>query len=339
MLMPQKKQSIELYRFIMTIIICLHHFRLYSETTLPYGGGYLAVDFFFILSGFFLHEHSLRCSSNNTLEALRETAKYTIQRYKRLFPQYLSILLISILTYGCVMNVRVRMDISRLSALVSKLLMIDGIYVHSQLDIMPQGWYCSSLLFSSAFIYYLCIQYRQKFTKKLAPILIIGIYTIFFFKYGHLNLFTQYGSVITVGCLRGIAGLSMGCILSSLVQNKTITWIKSKWISITLLGVLTAVMLYALLWRNGYSRSDFIILIILIIILYSLLNDNNICSLLDRPVFGKLGKISYRMFLVHHLIAVLFDHFDWFRNCDWKVASLMYLGAVLICSCLPHNKF
>lgn len=330
--MQQKKQGIELYRFIMTIVICLHHFRLYAESVLPYGGGYLAVDFFFFLSGFFLYEHSQKCSAHNMPEALRETAKYTLQRYKRLFSQYLLILIISILIYGCVMNVGQNISLS--GAFISKLLMLDGIYVHSQLNIMPQGWYCSSLLFGSALIYYLCIRYKQNFVKKLAPFIVIGIYTMFFFKYGNLNLYTQYGFIITVGCLRGIAGLCAGCIINNLIRNQTIVYQKSKWISITLLGFLTVFLLYALLWRKGYSRSDFIVLIVLAVVLYCLLSDDNICSALDKPIFGQLGKISYMMFLVHHLIAVIFDYFDWFRNSDWKIASLMYLGVVCICSCL-----
>lgn len=330
--MRQKKQGAELYRFIMTIVICLHHFRLYSESVLPYGGGYLAVDFFFILSGFFLCEHSQRCPAHNAPEALRATVKYTIQRYKRLFPQYLLILVVSILTYRCVMDVR--LNISQLGALIPKLLMIDGIYIHPQLDIMPQGWYCSSLLFGSALIYYLYVRYKQNFVKRLTPFVAVGIYTIFLFKYGNMNLYTQTGFVITAGCLRGIAGLCTGCIINSLIKNKTIVRRESKWISISLLGFLTVFLLYALLWNSGYSRSDFIVLIAFAVILYCLLGDDNIGKALDNPVFGQLGKISYMMFLVHHLIAVLFDYFDWFRNSDWKVASLMYLGVVFICSCL-----
>lgn len=330
MVISQKKYGVELYRFIITITVCLHHFRLYAESVLPYGGGYLGVDFFFIVSGFFLYEHSQRRSAHNASEALKEAAKYTIQRYQRLFPQYLFILIISIVTYGCVMDVR--LGFSQLGALISKLLMIDGIYVHSQLNIMPQGWYCSSLLFGSALIYYLCIRYKQNFVKRLAPFFIIGIYALFFFKYGNLNLYTQYGFVITIGCLRGIAGLCLGCVLHEFIKNKTIPQLKSKGIAIPLFGVLTAVILYALLWNSGYSRSDFIFLLILFVILYCLLGDSNIGRLLDTPFFGKLGKISYPMFLVHHLIAVLFDYFDWFRGSDWKIASLMYLGVVLVCS-------
>lgn len=38
-----RKREVEILRFWCTIAICMHHLRCCSES-LPYGGGYLAVD-------------------------------------------------------------------------------------------------------------------------------------------------------------------------------------------------------------------------------------------------------------------------------------------------------
>lgn len=335
MLFSQKQsrqQGVELYRFIMTAAICLHHFRLYSPTVLPYGGGYLAVDFFFILSGFFLYAHSQKHLTDNTMQAFRRTVSYTVNRYKRLFPQYILTLLFSILIY--VFIIRTDMGPARIGAFISKIFMLDGIYVHTQLDIMPQGWYCSVLLAVSALVYFFNVRWSPTFAKRSAPILAIAIYIALFLKYGHLNLYTQYGIGLTVGFFRGAAGLCLGCALGNIMRKPAEMHEKQPWISIVLFAGLTAITLYALLWNNGYNKSDFLLLPVFIIILYFLLGNTFINGSLDIPIFGRLGEISYTMFLIHHLIAVLFDYYNWFRTCDWKAASIIYLGTVFICSLL-----
>ena len=327
-----KRQGIELYRFIMTLMVCLHHFRLYSETTLPFGGGYLAVDFFFILSGYFLYHHSIKKENIHSTNVLQETAEYAMDRYKRLFPRYLLALLLSVVV--CVCALRADMNITQISAWVAKILMFDGIYVHTQIDIMPQGWYCSVLLIDSILIYFFCVKFGQKFAKKAALMLAVGIYMVLFWRYGFLNLYTQFGFGITVGGFRGLAGLCMGNVLCSLGVGKRQHGRKTGWIDAVIFLASTGTIFYALLWNTAYNKSDFVILVFFLVILYYLLGDNNISRLFDRYKLGGLGNISYNMYLIHYAVAVLFDHFNWFRSFDWKIASLAYLGVVVICSLL-----
>lgn len=327
-----KKQGVELYRFIMTVMVCLHHFRLYSEITLPFGGGYLAVDFFFMLSGYFLYNHSKKKENGHSTKVLQRTAEYAIDRYKRLLPQYVLVLLFSIAIYVCVL--RVDINITQISAWVAKILMFDGIYVHTQLNIMPQGWYCSVLLIDSILIYFLCVRFGQKFTKKAALMLAVGIYAILFWRYGFLNLYTQFGFGVTVGGFRGFAGLCMGCALGSLRGGERKQGKKTGWIDAIVFLTSTSVICYALLWNTAHNKCDYAILLLFLVILFYLLGDNNISRFFDRYRLSGLGNISYNMYLIHHVIAVLFDHFNWFRSYDWKIASLVYLGVVVIGSLL-----
>lgn len=154
-----KKQGVELYRFIMTIINRLHHFRLYAESTLPFGGGDLVVDFFFILSGYFLYEHGVKKEANCALKATSETVLYAMGRYKRLFPKYVAALILSISIY--IFVIQEDMDFVQLVLLSAKIFMVDGIFVQTTLNVMPQGWYCSVLWIGSAVVYFQVIRYRE----------------------------------------------------------------------------------------------------------------------------------------------------------------------------------
>ena len=163
-----RKYGVELFRFIMSIIVCLHHFRLYSDA-LPYGGGYLAVDFFFILSGYFLYMHGKRNEKNNERKPLKQTVQYAWGRYKRLYTQYIVVFFIYIVVYLGVWGISWGRKYT--SSFVLKMLMLDAIYVREQSSIMPQGWYCSSLLVASAVIYYLFARFGKKFMRYIMPVL------------------------------------------------------------------------------------------------------------------------------------------------------------------------
>ena len=258
--------------------------------------------------------------------------EYAINRYKRLFPQYVLVLFSSIIVYVCVLQFDI--NISQIGGSVAKIFMLDGIYVHTQLNVMPQGWYCSVLWIDSILIYFLCARFGQKFTKKIASLLAIGIYVILFWKYGHLNLYTQFGFGITVGGFRGFAGLCLGCALGNLGVRERKQSKNKEWIDVIVFLTGTGIIFYALLWNMAYNKSDFVILGFFLVILYYLLGDNNISRLFDRHKLSGLGNISYNMYLIHHVVAVLFGHFNWFRSFDWKIASLAYLGVVIICSLL-----
>lgn len=56
--------SIEVYRYLFTTIVCLMHFwAFFWGKGSICGGGYIAVDFFFVLSGFFLCNSALKSGS------------------------------------------------------------------------------------------------------------------------------------------------------------------------------------------------------------------------------------------------------------------------------------
>ena len=129
-------------------------------------------------------------------------------------------------------------------------------------------------------------------------------------------------------------GLVFGCMLGNVVGGGNGKCLKQRWVNIVLFVYFTGGALYALLWDTVYGRSDYVMLLIFVGILYYLLSDNEISRFLNRIRFSLIGSVSYTMFLVHHVIAVMFDHYDWFRDWNWKIASMAYLVMVVVCALL-----
>ena len=151
----KRKLSIEVLRIWFTICICLHHFHMYSEN-LPFGGGYLAVDFFYMISGFYLMDNFSR--QKETSFNICTLGRYIKKRYIRLWPDYLWAFLMTL----CIKIVLGRaFKYTNIWMLIQELLMVDFNFSSVSTRINPATWYCSYLLLTSIIVYVL-LSFRKK---------------------------------------------------------------------------------------------------------------------------------------------------------------------------------
>ena len=85
--------SIELFRILFTFVIVIHHASSFPGGVTCLWNGYLCVEFFFILAGFFLYR-SFRAEKEHS------TFAYLKKRLRRLYPEYLFAALVCILVLG-----------------------------------------------------------------------------------------------------------------------------------------------------------------------------------------------------------------------------------------------
>lgn len=84
----QKNFAVEALRFIFMVMICIHHSHFLPQMH----HGYVAVDFFFILSGVFLFRTYLKSNAPSLLE-------YNIKRIIRFIPEYTIALIVTAIIY------------------------------------------------------------------------------------------------------------------------------------------------------------------------------------------------------------------------------------------------
>lgn len=88
----KRNLEIEIYRFLMIIAVSVIHFNEDLKIELL-KGGYLGVDFFFVLSGFYLMFYFIRHYKEGE-DPNKAAAKYFWYRLKRLYPPYIVAILI-----------------------------------------------------------------------------------------------------------------------------------------------------------------------------------------------------------------------------------------------------
>ena len=85
--MSRKSYSIEFWRILFTYLVILLHFEgMITSERRYFVCCYLGVEFFFVLSGFFLMRH---CMNDSEKFATRATTKYIALRFKQLYPVFL----------------------------------------------------------------------------------------------------------------------------------------------------------------------------------------------------------------------------------------------------------
>lgn len=164
----KRNGEIELLRFLFAVIVFSFHFEF---ARFIFKSGYLAVDFFFMLSGYFMMRHIESNSKHDS--SMRSLYVYIRSRFIRLFFSYF---LVCLLTYF--IRCFISKDIS-LRTLFDK-----GIWEFLMMQSFGFGftttvlWYVSALLVSSFIIYFLYLCLNKKF---LPIVLFLALVLLAFF--------------------------------------------------------------------------------------------------------------------------------------------------------------
>lgn len=319
----QKNNTLQFYRLIFTLIICLHHFQYVANINFL-KHGYICVEFFFILSEFLL-------ASSFYKETTHSCGKYIIKRIKRLYPEYFLATIISIGILGIAKNEFI------LEKAIAELLMMQNIGVFSGGGYNYPCWYISVLMFISIVIYGFLSVYSDFFIKILAlPIVILGYTFIFSNEQGIEN----WGTVgfCYMPLLRGFCGLTMGVLAERITANVAFEKINS------VCG--TAVEVFCLGFiLSGLVRENnidmYIILAFEVLIIFTVKETGYLSKkVFNHTCFNKWAKINYAMYLNHAVIVTIFAvavKYS-FQTTNGVILLIMYY-LILVAYSIFTNKF
>lgn len=317
-----KNNIIELYRFIFILCICIMHFITNYYGTLEikhFGGGYLPVEFFFILSGFLL---ALKIDINNENKTVFD---FFLGKIKRFYPIYLCAFLL-IFIYWSIINKKIVLEPVNF---LLEILMISPFF--STLN--PPSWFLSVLIFDLPIVYFFIVKYRNLF-YILSPYIVIIIYINILYQYKLLDVWHQNYGLLIIGVYRGIAGILLGCI-SYKIYDK----LKEKKLNKIVIFFIECICLFSLLkiiYGTARNINDFVVpFLFSILIITAFLPQIKYMTILNNKCISFLGNLTLSIFLNHWIVFQVI--FRYLKFWDLKYLVIIYI-TLIICWSYFVNK-
>ncbi len=320
-------------------VVCFHIFEAYATSHLDQiiNHGYLAVDFFFILSGFVVgYAYDDRWGKMGVLEFLK-------RRFIRLHPMVVLGAVIGALmfyTQGCSV-----WDVSKISitmllfATILSALLIPatvGSEIREVGEMYPLNGPSWSLLFEyiGNILYALFI--RKLPTKPLTALVIVAASGLAAFAiwgpYGDICVgYSMTGDNILGGSLRLIFAFSAGLLLSRVfkpINIKGAFWIGA--VAIVTISAIPRIGGSENLWLNGLY--DTICAVIIFPLLVYIGASGKTENKFTTRVCKFLGDISYPLYMVHYPFIYLY--YAWVKNENLTFAQSLPGALALIFGCI-----
>ena len=304
--MKEKRNGIiSLWKFLFAIVIVFYHgARFYDKNSNPFFyGGYIAVEFFFVVSGFYLAKKAL---NNFEESSTKEMYKYLIKSIKKLAP-YILISFIFALLIELKFNSLKKHDL--INSIYSLLLLRQtGIRAPS---FFGYTWYIGVMFISIIILYPLFHKYKEKFIKYISILIIMIGVGYMSQNYGTLNLYaTEWNGFFFGGTLRGIVEMNIGAViylLSKYINNFEFT--RAGNIILTIVGEFLMIFVLIIInYATNPTNYDFsMLLFISISILIFSLGKGLEYKLLSNNLFYYLEKLSMPLYLNHYFLITIIN--------------------------------
>lgn len=328
-----RNSSIDILKFVFSLVIAALHFSISHNLTFA-RGGYILVEGFFMISGYFFMS-AVQKESGCTGKA---AAAYVLKKYGSFALP---------LAFSAIIGFAVRIAADEyagntvsenLPFLFSEILPLQ---ITGMKTIPSTGvsWYLSAMLLALLILYPLAKKLKSGFVYVFCPLAVCFIYGNLCSRFGNLNpiLQTTFGSWITAGLLRAVAAICLGCIIHTLVQRTEkikLTLAGRTVMSIIAVGCLagTAIPVFMLI----KTEFDYIAVILLSVLLYILFAQKSLVShALTTPKTKFLGDISLLIYLNHSCWASLIARKFTEYSMPYKI--ILFISFTVISCCIVNT--
>ena len=302
----QKKErnaAVDALKGLMILLIILHHSQL-----LPFlRHGYLGVDVFFMIAGFYLMQHfSLKKGS---------ATSYSLQRIKGVYLPYLiALVLACILDYKRLVSfdgfegfVETYAPFTAFLTLTEEL----GFVFHTPV-ILVGGWFLSVLIIGG-FLLYGLLEFNERLTiKVILPFSILLGFTFYFSQSATAESFSILGA-LSFPLLRGFLEMGTGVLLNTFIREQK-GLLQQKPICVMLLSI-AALVMFCIMVLAEVSLDGFLVIVIPLLLLGVMAPDSLLKRIYDRcptKLLAGLGALSLEAYLIHqpvlHIVHSCFTH-------------------------------
>lgn len=293
--------NVDLIRFLLILEIMLYHFGLslknkdlfFAKIHSHFCHGFICVEFFFIISGFFLFKN---------LNKDEDTITFIKKKLIRLLP-------VKYFTLGaCSIASIFSKKIILFNQVIIPLLLLNNIGFDKMPMVSPEFWYISVLFWVSLFYFYISKLLNKKWLNLIIWLIVV-LSCSFILNCNYPNypgLFENNYIIINQGVVRGLFGVGLGYFIAMLYNSnfmKDNNQLNKLFVSVIELYSLSF-LIYYLAISNKVPGNNYLNYIIIFSLLFylMLIKQGYISKILDNVILAKLGQYAYSLYVVHCLI-------------------------------------
>ncbi len=325
--------KIDLLKFIFSIIVVIYHFNVGNYHYTLFIKGYVAVEFFFVTSGF-LFARSLSKITYNKETHMRDSFGFMKKKFISLFPYHFFFFL------ACYISLIVKVPtisnaITQLVKSVPDLFMMQMSGI-SNMDMLRYEWYISAMLIFMFIITPIAIKYRKAFFYYICPLIFV-LLTGYLYQQKHdINFVRQWNGLCYQGLLRAAAEISLGCICYAIYERKLFDKLPKAVLLIIEFGIYTFIILYSCKYFTKVN--DYAILFMTAPAITISFSERSSVGFLNNRFIYFLGKLSLPIYLSQLFVRQFIEpvHFG-----SPAVHTAVYVSAVaavsLLCILITDN--
>jgi len=323
--MEKRNGNIDFWRFIFSLVMVCFHMR-----GRIFGGGYfqlgyLAVDFFFIVSGIMMAASSSKYLSNS-FSVGKNTVAFMKKKVLNLMPNYYIAWIIAfsvIHIQECSGKEEIYLDLQKS---LGELLLLRMAGVRGYFSNGPT-WYLSAMLLAMLILFPLLLRYKENFYYIVAPTGFIFLFGLLYRNFNTIAVDSVMG-IFDVQFLRAIMDILLGCVcyhISQLIKEKHFSTMATIFLSVCEVGILGLSVFIMVFSKNKeYDWELLWLFAIGLTISYS--QRSVISKVFAHKIWNWLGVFSYNLYLGHWAVTICVRK----MQCTANICSIIYLvGCVL----------
>lgn len=337
--------TVDFMKLLFTLMVMLFH------TNKLFPGGYIAVDFFFIVSGYLMAKSSER-RWNNGMPLGSDTLSFLFHKAKGIFPFYFVAFVFSFSITQFVSSSGWKRALLTLFRSPYNFLMLGMAGNYDMGHWVQASWYISAMLLSILLIYPLRKKHRNLFDCVIAPALFLAFVGWAYqtgtgvagFTIGYQSRLFMYN-----GLARGIAEMSLGCCCYSFGQKlQTIRFTALGKAAVSFVEWFGYLLVIFCAYRYSQSDKDLVLLLALALsVTLSFSGKGMLASIFNNRFFSFLGSFSLQMYLTHELVKnrilpYIRSHTNFGTFMDKTLGTYLFvyicgtIAAAVICRLLGH---
>lgn len=294
----QRNGKIDFLKFLFAVVIVIHHGVKYVIDVKDawFVGGSLAVEFFFIVSGYLLTAGIYKLPER-TRSLGRETGRFMLRKLKSFYPEVVMVFILGfaleLYTGGETFGALFARSFQELFLLHSTGL--------GEVVIGSHLWYISSMLLCMLILYPLLRKNPHIMTNVVLPLVAVLILGYFCGSKTHPRDPLKWMGFTYKGNLRALAELSIGACLFPLAQRlQGVKFSKIGRVLLTVAEWVCYISIFEYMRTEGASRRDYYyILVFAVAVLLSFSSQGIDAKWFQGRFVAFLGKFSFSLYLAH----------------------------------------